>query len=411
MLKSIIENTEALSNFLQEFRPAFRNNPQFRLFQQYVVALLLYLGSKNLSGLSKAIPDGCSESSLYRFVANYNWDEDQVKVCRLNMLNRRTRRALQAAQRRGEKVPVFVVIDDTLVKKTGIKMEGVAKHYSHTEDKQVLSHVWVTGQLVVLGHSYPLDWKLYRRQSECEDSGSTFFSKPALAEAIVRDFAPFAETQTYVLADSWYSSQELLNLCQARDFHYIGAVKSNRKFSNSGHNKQVQQWVRLMPKNAFDRVKVKSCRYKLWSAVGQLSSGHRVKLVVNRRHRHKKWQYLVSTDRTLSPQTILSYYLTRWEVENFYRAAKQLLGWGDYQMRKLVAIERHVLLLMVAHTYLECQRQDTLDSIPHDCSAHFTLGDLQRQQQDAARRATIALVFTLSQRGHTLETIYERLAA
>jgi SRSO17 transposase len=410
VLKSIIDNTETLNNFLQEFRPAFKNSPQFKLFQHYVVALLLYLGSKNLSGLSNVIPDGRSESSLYRFVASYNWDDEQVKACRLGILNRRTRRAIQAAQRRGEKVPVFVIIDDSLVKKTGKTMEGVAQHYSHTEHKQVLSHVWVTGQLVVMGHSYPLDWKLYRRQTECEEAGVPFFSKPQLAEEIVRSFEPFTDTHTYVLADSWYASQHLLDLCQLRQFNYIGAVKSNRKFSTSGHNHQVQQWVKLMPKNAFDRVKVKGKTYKLWSTVGQLASDHRVKLVVNRRHRHKKWQYLISTDLTLSPQTILSYYLIRWEVENFYRAVKQLLGWGDYQMRRLVAIERHVLLMMVAHAYLELQRQDVSEQVT-DEDLHFTLGDLQRRQQVAARRATIALVFTLAQRDYDLETIYETLAA
>ena len=56
MLQATIENTETLNNFLQAFRPAFKNSPQFRLFQHYVVALILYLGSKNLSGLSTPSP-------------------------------------------------------------------------------------------------------------------------------------------------------------------------------------------------------------------------------------------------------------------------------------------------------------------------------------------------------------------
>ena len=30
----------------------------------------------------------------------------------------------------------------------------------------------------------------------------------------------------------------------------------------------------------------------------------------------------------ISSQMILSHYLVRWEVENFYRVAKQSLGWG-----------------------------------------------------------------------------------
>jgi SRSO17 transposase len=317
---------------------------------------------------------------------------------------------LQAAQRKGQPVPVFVIIDDSLVEKTGKKMEGVAEHYSHTEDALVLGHVWVTGQLVVMGYSYPLDWRVYRRQSECEAAGVVFFSKPALAEAILRAFAPLPDTQTYVLTDSWYASEDLLKLCETRHFKYVGAVKRNRKFKTAGHDLQVQAWVKTMPKSAFDRVKVKGKFYKTWSACGRLSSGHQVKLVINRRVGHKKWQYLVSTDLDLSTQTILSYYLVRWEVENFYRAAKQLLGWGDYQMLSLVAIERHVLLMMVTHAFLEIQRQDALAQAEDD-DAHFTLGDLQRAHHRLARRATIDMVFTLTQRGHDLETIYERLAA
>jgi SRSO17 transposase len=211
-----------------------------------------------------------------------------------------TRRAIQAAQRRGETVPVFVIVDGSLVEKTGKTMEGVAQHYSHTDDKQALGHGnEPTGRM---GHSYPLDWQLYRRQTECEEAGVSFFSKPQLAEALVRGFEPFADTQTYVLADSWYSRQHLLDLCQRRNFKYIGAVKSNRKFRTSGHHHRVQQWVRLMPNNAFDRVKVKGSTYKIRSVVGQLASDHRVKLVTNRRHRHQKWHYLISTDLTLSPQ-------------------------------------------------------------------------------------------------------------
>ena len=79
-------------------------------------------------------------------------------------------------------------------------------------------------------------------------------------------------------------------------------------------------------------------------------------------------------------------------------------------MRKLEAIENHVLLMMVTHAYLELQRQDALENTTeHD--AHFTLGDLQRQHQRMAQRSTIALVFSLTQQGLGLDDIYERLAA
>ncbi|MBU1877314.1 MAG: IS701 family transposase [Chloroflexi bacterium] len=322
------------------------------------LGLVIYLGSRNLAGLSRAIPDGKSACSLYRFVAQMDWDIQQVEQVRWELLNRRTRRALQAAGRRGQPVPVFLIIDDSLVEKSGQQMEGVDYHYSHSSGRTTLGHVWVTGHLVVLGQSYPVSWRLYRRKATCAALGVPFASKPELAAAILQGFEPLPGTQTYVLTDSWYPSQDLLDLCTERGFQVISAVKSDRKFKATGHNLQVKQWAQTLPKRAFDLVTVNTTCYKVWSTTGCLSSGHRVRLVVNRVIGQRKWRYLISTDQALSPHTIISYYLGRWEVENFYRVAKQSLGWGDYQMRDLFAIERHVQLMMVAHAYLEMERQD-----------------------------------------------------
>ena len=335
---------------------------------------------------------------------------EQVEQVRWAMLNRRTRRALQAAARQGKPVAVFLIIDDSVVEKTGKKMEGVDYHYCHSAAGTVLGHAWVTGHLVVLGQSYPVRWKLYRRQVSCEAAGVPFASKPELAQAILRGFMPLPDTQVYVLTDSWYPSQEMLKVCRGKGFHLISAVKSNRKFKTTQDNQQVQQWQQSLPEGAFDLVTVNATGYQSWSATGHLSSGHAVRLVLNRPLGQQRWRYVVSTDLSLSPQTILSYYLVRWEVENFYRVAKQSLGWGDYQMRDLFAMERHVQLMMVAHAYLELQRQEALASAD-DPEAHITLGDIQRQLQSHSRRAEIAQVFDLAQHGFTLDTIYQRLAA
>jgi SRSO17 transposase len=411
MLQAIVENNRILNNFLNEFRDAFQNQAQVRHFQHYVIAIMIYLSAKNLSGLSRAIPDGRDQSSLYRFLATQDWDVEQVKQIRLEMLNRKARRALKAMRRQDKKPPVYLIIDDSLVEKTGKKMEGVAKHRSHKDHNQlVLGHVWVTAQLVVAGYSYPLDWAVYRRQWECEQNGVEFMSKPDLAYRMIASYQPLPDTQPYVMTDSWYSSQDLLKLCRQRGFHFIGAVKSNRKLRIGSHNLQVKQWQAALPKSAFERVKLNDKRYKVWATIGHLSCGQQVKALVNRRVGVKKWHYLISTNLELSAKTIIAYYLVRWEVENFYRAAKQILGWGDYQMRALNAIENHVLLMMVTHAYLEIQRWDALDAST-EVDAHFTLGDLQRAHQRTAQRATIALVFSLTQQGLDLEDIFDRLAA
>ncbi|MGH2544555.1 MAG: IS701 family transposase, partial [Ardenticatenaceae bacterium] len=392
------------------FREAFQNQPQYRHFQAYVIGLLIYLGSRNLAGLSRAIPAGKSPCSLYRFMAQMEWDTEQVEQIRWEMLNRRTRRALAAAGQGGQPVPVFLAIDDSLVEKSGKCMEGADYHYSHSVGRTVWGHVWVTAQLVVLGQSYPVSWRLYRRQATCAELGIPFSSKPELAQAIVGAFQPLAGTQTYVLTDSWYPSRQLLETCRERGFHLISAVKSDRKFRAAGHNLQAKQWAQTLPKRAFDFVTVNTAGYKLWSTVGRLSSGHAARLVVNRVIGQQGWRFLVSTDCALTAQTVISYYLARWEVENFYRVAKQALGWGDYQMKDLFAVERHVQLMMVAHAYLEIQRQEAL-ATASEPDVHVTLGDIQRQHQALSRRVEIAHIFDLARHGFSLETVYQRLAA
>ena len=48
MLETIVQSHEHLSNFLSAFRGAFKNQPQYRHFQTYILGLMIYLGSRHL---------------------------------------------------------------------------------------------------------------------------------------------------------------------------------------------------------------------------------------------------------------------------------------------------------------------------------------------------------------------------
>ena len=89
MLEAVVQGYDSLNNYLSVYGEAFKNSPQYRHFQAYAVGLIIYLGSRNLAGLSRAIPDGKSTSRLYRFVAEMDWDMEQVEQVRWEMPNRR----------------------------------------------------------------------------------------------------------------------------------------------------------------------------------------------------------------------------------------------------------------------------------------------------------------------------------
>ena len=109
MLETIIESNVSLCSFLNEFRAAFKNKAQYGHFMAYVLALLIYVGDKNLTGVSAVVPGRRDESSVYRFLAEQDWDAAQVKQWRAEMLNRKTRRALKAISKPGEPTPVFLM--------------------------------------------------------------------------------------------------------------------------------------------------------------------------------------------------------------------------------------------------------------------------------------------------------------
>jgi hypothetical protein len=75
----------------------------------------------------------------------------------------------------------------------------------------------------------------------------------------------------------------------------------------------------------------------------------------------------------------------------------------------MLTIERHVQLMMVAHAYLELQRQNWMaHAQPED---HITFGDIQREHQALSRRVEIAQVYDLAHRGFSLDFVYQQLAA
>ena len=63
----------------------------------------------------------------------------------------------------------------------------------------------------------------------------------------------------------------------------------------------------------------------------------------------QKPRYLISTSIHLSAIDVVKYYAKRWKIEQIIKDLKQRLGFRDYQVRNLQAINRHVALTLVSY--------------------------------------------------------------
>jgi hypothetical protein len=74
--------------------------------------------------------------------------------------------------------------------------------------------------------------------------------------------------------------------------------------------------------------------------------------VVVVKEKRKKPHYLVSTNLHLSALDVVKYYAKRWKIEQMIKDLKQRLGFGDYQARDPLAIQRHTALVLLSYFVL-----------------------------------------------------------
>lgn len=84
---------------------------------------------------------------------------------------------------------------------------------------------------------------------------------------------------------------------------------------------------------------------------GEIEGLGKVLMVIVKEKRKKPF-YLVSTNLRLSAIEVVKYYAKRWKIEQMIKDLKQRLGLGDYQLRDLQAIKRHVALALLSYFVL-----------------------------------------------------------
>jgi hypothetical protein len=78
------------------------------------------------------------------------------------------------------------------------------------------------------------DFRPYYREEYCDEHGLSFKSKNDLALEMIEAVQASQDEQVYVLMDSWYTSEKVINACNRKGFHVIAAVKTNRLICMSG---------------------------------------------------------------------------------------------------------------------------------------------------------------------------------
>ncbi|SHK07670.1 Transposase DDE domain-containing protein [Caminicella sporogenes DSM 14501] len=302
----------------------------------------------------------------------------------------------------------FLVIDDTVnPKPTAKKIEGLDFHFSHAEGKSVWSHCIVTSNFVAGDISILIDYKPYYKKEYCKDINKQFKNKMQLAKELVNSFEkPFNCEKIYVLTDSWYTSNPIIEECLSKGYHLIGAIKSNRKIAPKGIKLQLSQFEKYINPDALDVVTIKGKNYKVYTYEGSVAKIENAIVLICYEVENGNLKapiYLISTDIELDAKTIIEYYLNRWSIETNYKYLKSNLGFNKYRVRSILSIERYFLIVFLAINFLEIFRLYQKDLMLK------TIGETIRYQNSLTAKEIIMFIYYKAQQNVSISEIYRTL--
>jgi len=383
--KQIASMEPALRRLTNEFRKCF-HEPTFRHFETYLLGLMDDLPRKNVEAI--ALASGVAVRTLQEFLSQLRWDHGRVHEIYQHLV---------ADGHASEEA--IGVIDTSGHPKQGDKTPGVQRQYcgeSGKIDNCVLGvHLLYTDNDPANPFSCMLDSELYVPRRWVDDAARC-------REAGIPDGRPYQpewqiavdlihEAMSNGIRFSWMTFDESYGKVPAFLFamdvlglRWAGEVPSNfrcwptppkyRSLQGPWASKCVSNVVTHSPAftgQAWQKVKVKETTrgVSAWSikaARVQLPDGpkngpscptnRRYWLIAARDAKTEELKYIVSNaSANATMESILKAAFARWHVEKWFERAKQLAGFGSFEVRKYVGLRRHWLCSRIAMYFLACE--------------------------------------------------------
>lgn len=328
------------------------------LYITHIITIMIAIFSIGYRGktVNFEMHSDCHRTTIAHFLNKGKWDETIIET----ILKEKVRtRIYEEAQRTGKLV--YIIIDDTISSKT--KPSSKAKHpiedayfhFSHLKKKTDYGHQAVAVMMSCNGITLNYTIVMYDKS----------VSKIEIACKIASEL-PVVSVTSYLLCDSWYVCDKVIDSFISKGFYTIGALKTNRILRPYGIKCSVSKFATALKECSmpFCTVTVKGHQYNIFRYEGSLNGiDNAVVLIsfpVDAMDNPKTLRAFISTDVSLSTEDILNIYVNRWEIEIFFRDCKTKLAFDRYQIRSRKGINRFWLITSLAH-FVSCSQSKSFD--------------------------------------------------
>lgn len=273
---------------------------------------------------------------------------------------------------------VLIIDDTTFSRNRSNKVELLAKVFDHAKGVffkgyRVLQMCWSDGNSTT-----PVDFAIMsseKKKNRFEEMNADIdkrccgfkrrmeaVSKSTdLIEPMVKRAKALGIKARYLLMDSWFGMPKLISKLR----HHIDVVcmvkNTPKVFYYVGGQKMKLSEIYKSFRKKRGRALIKGSRIVELNDNGML---YKVKIVfVKNRNKKRSWLAILSTDITLSDAEIVRIYGKRWDIEVYFKMAKQYLNFGkDIQSRSFDAMIAHISIVMLRHIFISVIHRENVDS-------------------------------------------------
>jgi hypothetical protein len=446
----LVEIPPTVKKYAEGYRDLY-SPEQFEHFKRYLTGLFV-CENKTIQAINGSfVVELRDQSSLNRFLTQYNWSARAVNERRLELLRQDPATA--------PKKHAVLIVDDTHNEKYGEHFPLLGKWFIPSAHRYGFSHNVVTIHYADRKVDYPLELRwhdqmdieqtvewikeheikyrpevLERKKKESQkrkylgdilkrvrrdhpDWEIPFPNKLDLACELI-DWAVDKGYCYPVVIDSWYTCRQVCEHITSKNMIYVGTVQPDDGVYFKGKWISLKDWHAQLPNKAFEpvrfRYRQRETMTKYWAAAQtqQVDQLGRVRLVAS----HQK------EDRSDDPRFYVCNYLQwelsyllgrrnlRWPVETSYEDTKGPLGFDKYELRDEDGIRRHWTLVFAA--YSASRQANAQGRWGNWLKATLqTIGDVSRQVQGEALAALITFAISEMAQGRSTRAIVDQMVS
>ena len=322
--------------------------------QRKFVADMIYgitaSGSSKLTRIGRSLKEGIAlkktEERLRRNLANFS----QTDLLMSNLLE-------EVRPSLGDNTMLLVDLSD-VTKACSPKMEAIGSVRDGSTGKFADGY-WTMGVVALTDetqHPVPVYEKLF----PCKDQGGEGFN--AETEKALQNLRENFQPSVVRVFDRGFDSGKTLRDLSGRDEKFILRVNQNRVAVHSGQKTLIQDIVRSL--NCEHKMRFQSktgniseCLIGMTQVILSNEKNLRVNLVVCKNFGKEPLVLYTNLDENLDTLAVrvVKGYLTRWRIEEFYAFKKQGLGFEEFRVRRLKAIQNLDILLTAAAAFIALQ--------------------------------------------------------